>query len=699
MGKRRERSTGGSAASRATAKKSPIGSSPTRVAPVRPGWEGEGGWEGAADVGADGAGRSTPRTRPAVLLALGALALLGVALGWREVTSPDLGFHLATARWILEHGWVPGTDMLTYTVGDHAYVDLQWLYQLVVHALLAAGGSVALVALTTAATLAFAGLLLARAARRDGALGTGALLLVLLFLLGNHWEPRPHLFSWLYGSLVLWILEEHGRGARRWLPALPAVMVLWVNTHSLFVLGLVAIATCAGSHVLLVLSGRAKRLDRGLLAWSAVAVGACLLNPYHVRGLLFPLVQLADIQGSSAYKDPLTGIAEFRPPFSLDGYRVGGRLVVLQPLLAMQLFAALAVLGLAGARRTVRLAEAILFAGFLYVFASAGKNFGYFALVAVPVAAGGLDRLAATATAWCRRMAGRAPGPPTAPGRAGAVAVSISALLLALLAGTGRLYALAWADHRPGATFNASFLPIEEARFLRDRGVEGRLLNTWNDGGWLAWATGLPVAVYSHGEVMTQEFYRRYVRAKTPDGFAAALDEWRPTVAVVPFRTADYWLFHLSQARDWRLVLANAHRAVFLHDSVAPGVPALPPPRAGVDYPGIPAVQLEPRVREAAARPPAGPAARLRGAAAFPTDATARAGFWAQTGQFDAAIGVALAALAETPHAVPDLLLILGHSLEAQGRHALADVCFDAFLRHDADSALAASIGQVRRMR
>ena len=63
---------------------------------------------------------SAPETRAplALRLALVALGVLGLCLGYRQVTSPDLGFHLATARWILENGddilrfYPPGAELL-----------------------------------------------------------------------------------------------------------------------------------------------------------------------------------------------------------------------------------------------------------------------------------------------------------------------------------------------------------------------------------------------------------------------------------------------------------------------------------------------------------------------------------------------------------------------------------------------------------
>lgn len=627
---------------------------------------------------------SSAPTSLALRSGLIALGVLGLCLGYRQVTSPDLGFHLATARWILENGWVPSTDEFSYTVRDHAYVDLQWLYQLTVHALLKLGGTAAIVLVTTALTLTFGALQLLRTARRDRAGGVGALTLVLLFFLGTYWEPRPHLFSWVYGALLLLVVEEHQRGRARVLPFIPAIMVLWVNTHSLFVLGGVILGAQIAGHLWERVIRAGVALDKALVGWSLAGLAACLINPYHVEGLFFPLVQFADIQGSSVYKDPSIGISEFRTPFSWDGYSVQGHFVLFQPLLFWQLFAVLAVLGAFVGRKQVRAAEWILLAGFLYVFNSANKNFGYFALVAIPPAARGVSQVLAF---------GKGGGARASWGVFGASA------LAAVLAVSGRWYDLSWSGHRQGTGFNGEFLPVEAADFIVEHGLEGRILNTWNDGGYLAWRTGQPVTIYSHGEVMGQDFYRAYVAAKGPERFADALAGWKPAIAVVPFQSADYWLFQLSQQWDWRLVFRNTRTALFVHDSLASDLRSVEPLQAGVDTRPFEDGEIEQRVRAVAARPAPGFGAWLQGSAAYPQAALAQAAFELQTGGNRAAAALALDALEDTPHGVPDLLLILGHALNNLRKHSAADVAWNACLALDDDLNLARSILAARRGR
>jgi hypothetical protein len=80
-------------------------------------------------------------------LTLAGIGALALGLSFREIFSPDIGLHLAAGRWIIEHGSFPTRDVFTYTVPGNDYVDLYWLYQLLVTVADRLGGEFALVLL------------------------------------------------------------------------------------------------------------------------------------------------------------------------------------------------------------------------------------------------------------------------------------------------------------------------------------------------------------------------------------------------------------------------------------------------------------------------------------------------------------------------------------------------------------------------
>jgi hypothetical protein len=340
----------------------------------------------------------------------------------------------------------------------------------------------------------------------------------------------------------------------------------------------------------------------------------------------------------------------------------------------------------------------MLFAAFSFVFSRANKNFGYFVMVCFPAASDGLAVLGSQVRGVLTRRWRPAGSPSwwTGAGRltcAGACIVVIAATI------SGWLYSASWSGHRFGLGFHDAILPVRACDFLERHRIDGRLLNSWDDGGYIHWATERKVFIYGHSEVVGQAFYDEYVRAKHPEGLVAALRKWQPTVVLVPIVAAPYWLYHFDRDRDWRLVYADDLSAIFLHASVAPQVPALPRPRAGVDYPALDDTGVRRLVSEAAAKRTLGFWQWLEGSDAYPLAEVTRAGFLLQVGEPRAAIGVALAGVARTPFLVPDLMLTLGHAFEAQQRYDLADICFDAFTRVDRDPALLQDIQRVRGAR
>ncbi|MEI6150528.1 MAG: hypothetical protein WCS01_15620, partial [bacterium] len=172
-----------------------------------------------------------------VPMAVTAVMALAALLGWREIFSPDIGTHLGSGRWMFEQGTWLRLDPFLYTVANRPYIDLYWLYQVFLWLLFRVGGTAALAASTIGLTFAACGLLLWRCRERGGISGWCAPVL-LLFVLGNLWEIRPHIVSWILLGAMLLAFETYQRGRRRALWALPAIMLLWVNCHAMFILGL-----------------------------------------------------------------------------------------------------------------------------------------------------------------------------------------------------------------------------------------------------------------------------------------------------------------------------------------------------------------------------------------------------------------------------------------------------------------------------
>ena len=217
-------------------------------------------------------------------------SILAGTLSNRPLADPDIGWHIRNGERILVTHEITKTDPFSSTMFGHRWVAWEWLYDIllgILHRVAGLNGVVWLCALLVASTFT---LLLTQLMKR----GTGLLTAVVLMLLAEgastiHLFARPHIASWVF--LLLWFLalERWEAGSRpRWLPwFFPLSILIWVNIHGAWLLGLalLAIYTIASGVRAFIDSDplqailSAKRARAQGLAWCGSAV-ATLANPF-----------------------------------------------------------------------------------------------------------------------------------------------------------------------------------------------------------------------------------------------------------------------------------------------------------------------------------------------------------------------------------------------------------------------------------
>lgn len=482
-----------------------------------------------------------------------ALAVVGV-FALRRLDDFDTWWHLAAGRWIVSNGSVPGTDVLSYTVPGNEWINLQWLYDVLLYATWSVGGASALVLLSAACFTGAFAILARNVARHLGPVGTALLLAWMAMTVNERFLIRPEMASFPLLAAVQVVLAE-GRSTPSRLRLLVPLMLLWANTHSLFILGAGAVACAvAGAFVAeLPLLPAAWRRDAAwpreartaLGKWGAAALAATLVNPYFVRAWLFPLELMSRIDGSSGVYQ---SIGEFRRPFSgyFDTLAIGSYQVFFFAFLAVAALAALlrafaraprgraAAAGDAGAGQAGAFdVGAVVFAlALAYLSLMARRNVGVFAIGAAPVfAACTAVLLRALSSAWGAAWSSRSPGRPSAgAARPGSVvSQGMAAATLALFVGVSASvasndwYAATGETHEFGlGVFDANFQSRATA-FFREQGLPGPLYNDMTAGGWLTWDDPTGKGVYIDGrlEVYDTPFFSAYM------GNLADINAWR----------------------------------------------------------------------------------------------------------------------------------------------------------------------------
>ncbi len=213
---------------------------------------------------------------------LGAVALAYALLaGLRTVTDWDLGWQMATGRWIVQHHQIPSTDVLSYTAKGQPWeypVASGVLFYLVY----LAGGYALLSVLGAAVCVSTVALLL-----RRGSWVTAALAILAIPRIAIRSTPRAEIFTVVLFAAFLSLLWQHYETghARLWL--LPLLMMAWVNLH----LGLTAGLGLIAGYVLLEClemvwpNHRQSAIDHLGRAWPwfLATLAAMLVNPWGWR--------------------------------------------------------------------------------------------------------------------------------------------------------------------------------------------------------------------------------------------------------------------------------------------------------------------------------------------------------------------------------------------------------------------------------
>lgn len=171
----------------------------------------------------------------------------------------DLGRHLTIGGYILDSAAIPTSDIFSHTMSEEHLTPHEWLAQVlfaVSYRLGGLDGVVLLCALFLAATFA---LLYRQSLSRSNLVLISLGFTVLAAAAASvHWLARPHIFTLLF--TVLWVAElEKWRKGDQWRCwVLPLIMLVWVNTHGAFIIGLLIwLIYLVGSYISNILSGKA----------------------------------------------------------------------------------------------------------------------------------------------------------------------------------------------------------------------------------------------------------------------------------------------------------------------------------------------------------------------------------------------------------------------------------------------------------
>lgn len=233
--------------------------------------------------------------RTAVFFFLLLVLANALAAGLRTVSESDMGWHLATGRYVVQHHSIPSTDVLSSTAAGEPWVYPPFAGVLLYLIYSAAGYA----GLSWFCAFACVGTVAYLVRKRD--LASIVLAMCAVEAIAFRTGPRADLFNTVFLTIFLGELWAFQRGASKRLWLLPIIMLIWVNFHPGFILGLAVI----GAYLVLEACdlpfaerrGETIKRLRQVWPWLAGTAGVTLLNPWGPKLYLASLT-LAGLKGS-----------------------------------------------------------------------------------------------------------------------------------------------------------------------------------------------------------------------------------------------------------------------------------------------------------------------------------------------------------------------------------------------------------------
>lgn len=414
---------------------------------------------------------------PLALTLLFFLILMGYFLAWPIVmTDSDLWYHLSGGRYFWQNGAIARDAFFSYVTPPKSWYNYYWLFQAVVYKIFHWAdyyGLIALRCLLYGLTAFFIGLFFVRRHENRSELFFGLSLFVACVIAIHYREMtvRPHLFSYLFIVVFLYILEF--RRDKIWL--LPLLGIFWSNLHGIEfpVMYLMVFAYLAEiywrQYRKLPAGETAGKKENWLLIFVFYTV---FITPGVIELIQTPFsVSFQNAAYQHLYVEELIPLP-FKDFFIFAPVSVHGLASTLQNLIVI-LSAVCLLIGLW--KRKLRVSHAILFIGALMLLTRHNRFNCEFTLLSIPLLRQGASLLA-------QRL--------QLPRRFVNLALPVVLVLIPLIVFHGRM------GNRPAYPFSASNLPTGVVRFLNQHASGGKILNDLNTGGYLPWALSPKFKIY-----------------------------------------------------------------------------------------------------------------------------------------------------------------------------------------------------------
>lgn len=475
-----------------------------------------------------------------------------LVLSLRKITDLDIGFHLKGGEWMIENKSFHRYDVFTYTVNNNEYIAMYWLFQMIIYLIYKISSYKWIVIFNAILILLIYFLIFLRMQREKTHLGIiSIILLISVFPFELRFSVRPEIFTYLFLTLTLLILEEYYNRKKNYLFFLPIINLLWVNFHGLFILSWgVIISYFLGSLI------HNKKIDKLLLKYTLISIFICLLNPYFFKGITFPFYLLTRLQSGNVFKDV---ISEFISPWAIRKKEIAPFVQQAQVYVYyfLSLFTLLITFITIKKRKIHEIGIILIF---FLLSSMAIRNIPLFLIVSLPYSGKFIDEIS---TKLKREKIFK-----KIFLKSYSYLISIPALIITIIfilrVLTNDYYFSKRAYIHFGIGLEENAHPVKATEFLSQNKLDGRILNDLNSGSWLIWKGPQKVFIDGRLEVMKEKFFKEYrMSFEYRDGLKILIEKYKPDIILFNYDVSLLWYFQLKNIKDFRIIYCDMNTAVY----------------------------------------------------------------------------------------------------------------------------------------
>ncbi|HLO28990.1 MAG TPA: hypothetical protein VK249_07645 [Anaerolineales bacterium] len=446
----------------------------------------------------------------------------------------DLPRHILTGNLILQTRQVSTTDIFSFRTVGYPSFPHEWFSQV---ALAAAYDWLGLdgIVLLTALVIMLTWIIVYRQALHRSNSFFSALILTALGVGASqiHILPRPHIFTYLLTAIWITLLENIRENKTRAWWALPIVMLLWVNMHGMFVLGIMILGIYIVGDFLeqRSMTWFTSQKTKSLLLGGALALMATFFSPTGPK-----IWEAIASLGSNAYitsKIPEYQSANFHLPETW-------------PFVAILL---LVIIGLARSTERVPWTNILLITSFTAMGLYTARMIPLFAIIVTPIAAKALADWARNEYPQSRLFITEENIFKINSTSNGLIWVFAIVIIAAVLLRSGRTID----PEGQGNVFDENFFPVQAVAWLESHPPQGHMFNEFDWGGyvllrlWPSQQIFMDGHTHIYGEALTREYEQVITVGK---GWEDILKKYDVRWAILRVNTS--LAKALSASTDWK---------------------------------------------------------------------------------------------------------------------------------------------------